>query len=372
MGGGGNTRSYSAFTLVELLVVIAIIGILIALLLPAVQAAREAARRMSCTNNLKQLSLACQVYNDAHKSFPMGSDAYGIQNGRGNVRVMSGWVMITPFIEQAALYDLFMEAYRNYGKNWDFPQATRELPVTFMACPSDGRSNSINSGHRSGAYRMSAGDYCIQVLDSDYTGHTPDFSRGAFQPMVATTLGAITDGTSNTACCTERLAGVRGEAGGIAFGGADYRRTIAQNARGAFPTVTDHSACYADDFYPQGCMDLRGPNGTFTGSVWDIQREGGWRWYDAQSIMTWANFILPPNAPSCIAASGHAAPALLPPSSNHTGGANVALVDGSVQFVSDTVGTGKLDLPAVRSGATNYGPWGALGSRNGGESATAF
>src|SRR5688500_11603163 len=101
-----------AFTLVELLVVIAIIGILVALLLPAVQAAREAARRMQCSNNLKQIALGMQNYHDTYKTFPpgrMGCDGSGPGNCTGGPDIIragtSGFVCLLPFVEQRQLYD---------------------------------------------------------------------------------------------------------------------------------------------------------------------------------------------------------------------------------------------------------------------------
>jgi prepilin-type N-terminal cleavage/methylation domain-containing protein len=105
-------RHKSAFTLVELLVVIAIIGMLIALLLPAVQAAREAARRMQCTNNLKQLGLAIHNYHDAQQEFPAGSATLGPPGSPANLTVTdvfarrSVFAAITPFIEQPAIYQI--------------------------------------------------------------------------------------------------------------------------------------------------------------------------------------------------------------------------------------------------------------------------
>ena len=103
-----RTRNERGFTLVELLVVIAIIGILIALLLPAVQAAREAARRSSCTNNLKQLALAMHNHESTYKEYPAGREgcdgACNPKNGPGT----SGFVYILPYIEQQNLYDQFM------------------------------------------------------------------------------------------------------------------------------------------------------------------------------------------------------------------------------------------------------------------------
>ena len=103
------SRRRSGFTLVELLVVIAIIGVLIALLLPAVQQAREAARRNSCTNQLKQLGLALHNYHDTFSAFPYGS--------WGSTSIVSWHVPILPFIEQGALFDRFDQTWSYGGAN---------------------------------------------------------------------------------------------------------------------------------------------------------------------------------------------------------------------------------------------------------------
>jgi prepilin-type N-terminal cleavage/methylation domain-containing protein len=143
--GGGNV---SAFTLVELLVVIAIIGILIALLLPAVQAAREAARRMQCSSKMKQLGLACHNYADVYKSFPFG----GMRRPNNNDSMSSLWaffsmwgVSILPFMEQQAAYDLYFGGASlqnatpgavnasNQGRNRELAQ----MRMAIYECPSD-------------------------------------------------------------------------------------------------------------------------------------------------------------------------------------------------------------------------------------------
>ena len=105
-------KRQSGFTLVELLVVIAIIGVLVALLLPAVQSAREAARRMSCSNNLKQLSLALHNYEDTHKTLPPA----GIDSNQ-----MSWTVLLLPYFEQQNLYDKFnfnKGAWNSFKEHW--------------------------------------------------------------------------------------------------------------------------------------------------------------------------------------------------------------------------------------------------------------
>ena len=215
MGGGGRI---SAFTLVELLVVIAIIGILIALLLPAVQAAREAARRMQCTNNVKQIGLAMHTYHDAHKSLPPGNIHLDWMNGlhdAGNVPCgMWGWpLFLLPFAEQQALYSQFDFTHRAYAYGNGYPwtphtsdrdpcgdvenQEIADKVPPFLRCPSaahgEARANSTK-------------DYAVPSVDlaerQGTAGQGNDVNRGpqyaAFYRNSGAGLSKITDGTSHT------------------------------------------------------------------------------------------------------------------------------------------------------------------------------
>ena len=147
------------FTLVELLVVIAIIGILIGLLLPAVQSAREAARRMQCTNNLKQYGLALQNYADANQGkFPYGNGVFlGLQRTSGGPASTGAQIFLLPYMEQQALYDEFLEEARNasnkalYHLNV-FKMAQRGGPIANTTCPSDGTAQSSSDDGGSTTY----------------------------------------------------------------------------------------------------------------------------------------------------------------------------------------------------------------------------
>jgi prepilin-type N-terminal cleavage/methylation domain-containing protein len=132
-------RQVRGFTLVELLVVIAIIGILIALLLPAVQAARDAARRTQCTNNLKQLALGCHGFHDAHKRFPpsvqvwRGPSPPAQQSPDTTDQYLPNWIiLILPYIEQHATYDLFALPTPVLNDN-------KTPPTVFISDPVSGR-----------------------------------------------------------------------------------------------------------------------------------------------------------------------------------------------------------------------------------------
>ncbi|MBN2293811.1 MAG: DUF1559 domain-containing protein, partial [Pirellulales bacterium] len=124
-------KSRQGFTLVELLVVIAIIGILIALLLPAVQAAREAARRMQCTNHLKQLALTAQTFHSSEGHLPAGAYCKGTQIGHCH-----SWLeKLLPFMEQQAIYDQIDFTVDNHIP--PNPEALNEKTISTLMCPTD-------------------------------------------------------------------------------------------------------------------------------------------------------------------------------------------------------------------------------------------
>ena len=159
------SRKRSAFTLIELLVVIAIIAILIALLLPAVQQAREAARRTQCKNNLKQLGIAIHNYHDVHNTVPMASGSNGGPGGRRQ----SGFVGLLPFIEQANLYNVIaaggtaasVNGNTNYAPfsavPWDNNYRAVRQRIPMLQCPSDGETTLQNPREKSN-YTFSRGD----------------------------------------------------------------------------------------------------------------------------------------------------------------------------------------------------------------------
>jgi prepilin-type N-terminal cleavage/methylation domain-containing protein len=203
-----SQKRNAGFTLVELLVVIAIIGILVALLLPAVQAAREAARRMACGNNLKQIGLALHNYHDTYKTFPPGGITQGACCGTPSYSTWS--IMLLPFLEAQNLAD----KYNNNLYNEDpANQFVREAVVEVYNCPSDihaGKIEKPESGpgaaldYRHGSYRAMGGrsdgsgwwDNADHVnLNQSWKGVLHTVGTGT---LTSEFMAAITDGTSNT------------------------------------------------------------------------------------------------------------------------------------------------------------------------------
>ena len=187
-----------AFTLVELLVVIAIIGVLVSLLLPAVQAAREAARRSQCQNHLKQLGLAMHNFHDTYGKLPAGG--YPPGTGLYHQR-MSGFVPMMPFYEQQTLYELFhVDQSQEHADNAD--AISRTVPMLF--CPSR-RGPSVGA---SGYYLPDAarGDYAFSAGGEGSHCNTTDLNNfdGMFSQNDTLTMANISDGLSNTIALGEK------------------------------------------------------------------------------------------------------------------------------------------------------------------------
>ncbi|MBR5243990.1 MAG: DUF1559 domain-containing protein [Thermoguttaceae bacterium] len=350
------------FTLVELLVVIAIIGILIGLLLPAVQAAREAARRMQCTNKLKQLCLAIQNYNDAHGKLP--GFGFGIN---ANQTPVAG---LYPFIELTSRYDAIYAPSTNSGDHDPYRGNARwNGIVDALLCPSDGSTSSV------GADKPTPINYCFSKADyvegnygswgntrspfgllqrSDEWKDT-DWGGGSYA------LNAITDGTSNTVALSERV-GSPSEYG-------SEKRSI----RGG---VAINSNAWS--ILPNACLAKRGNGSDYADGVATAGGSGENAYYYSNNNAMFQT-ILPPNAPSCTGNADFKQPMYAPPTSNHSGGVNVGMCDGSVRFISDTIscetsGTSGLagwyKYWGSATGKSTFGVWGALGTMNAGETET--
>lgn len=320
-----SLRAYRArgFTLIELLVVIAIIAILVALLLPAVQQAREAARRTSCKNNLKQLALALHNYQSTHNVFPPG--------GLGYPYVWSAHAQLLPYVEQAGLKDLLdysvppLNAFNNgsfdaaiVGRNDE--AARQRLPL--LTCPSD--QDAVPASIYGGiSYPACAGSGVNGPGTADDGSITN--ADGIIYSRSRKTFKDVIDGASNTVAFGEHLLG---DGDDSPPNGDDYRHRVIQLSMG---TQTTPAAC-----------------DTGSAPAWSGQR--GAKWINGHLADTMYNHWYGPNAglPDCH--NGFHNSALTSARSAHSGGVQVALVDGSVRFVSDRV-----DLAIWRGVATRFG-----------------
>ena len=346
------------FTLIELLVVIAIIAVLVALLLPAVQQAREAARRSTCKNNLKQIGLALHNYHDVYGRFVYRKGgAFADSSPRGNRLRLSGWMGLMPYLDQAPLFNRVAAGGGTGNKPAGGPEGWSTWgdwypgPIPVLMCPSDAGGPGANGNeHRGNSYAFSVGDHVAG-------GTSNRNARGMFAYQRCVKMRDAIDGTSNTIMMSERIRA----SFGIGNGGNEVRQTHG--------TLTGMGGLAGN---PSQCL-AQAQNGFFLDPT-QVKGFFGTRRWDGQLERNAFQTVLPPNSPSCVQGTNPNADSgtvILSASSQHTGGVHCLMVDGSVHFVSENIDTGNTAAaaPNVRgNGPSPYGVWGALGSKSGGES----
>jgi prepilin-type N-terminal cleavage/methylation domain-containing protein/prepilin-type processing-associated H-X9-DG protein len=415
-----RTEYRNGFTLVELLVVIAIIGVLIALLLPAVQAAREAARRMTCTNHLKQLGLAHHNCHDVYKVIP----PYGLGhwNPTGNWAPMP---LLLPYIEQTWRYDqIAATKFACDGPYGRLPACIGA--VSIFLCPSDpigqnatgtetATNISVNTQTVLGMtdtqfadlygnqkltmcnYVFSMGDrvrcggrpiqiqnkagqtdarspYCTVNYNPPITGtwsatNWKEVANWGGDLESAKTFASITDGLSNTIFMSER--GILDPSlAGLIKGSIIANIGVAETSGTGVWT----------EMFPQDCLNTRGIGGSYVSGTYLTRSSPYEANYPYLYFPVCNRFctVLPPNAPSCVAGTSYQNGAMLSVNSYHSGGVNAVYGDGSVKFISETINhvSNGADLsvidagnPSTVTGQSPFGIWGATGSVDGGESA---
>jgi prepilin-type N-terminal cleavage/methylation domain-containing protein len=326
MNASLRTRSrFAGFTLVELLVVIAIIGILVALLLPAIQAAREAARNTSCKNNLRQLGLATHLYSTAHKSFPPGS-ALSVNAPSHSFSVHA---RLLPYLEEENLQDLI-----DFTKSYTLQPDVTKVRVPSFVCPSDSNALPKEVGTQIYEPTSYAANYGVWFI---FNPKTQEVGSGSFAVNRAMRPAQFTDGLSKT------------------IGIAEVRANQAIVCDGKNPNTMNVPA-------PETPEKALAYGGTFNSALCHSE------WVNGMYVQTGMSTVFPPNTPMPYNNNGVTTDtdfmsirlglsvtdlsygAVISRSPHH-GRANYMLMDGSVQTASDV----------------DRNVWQALGTRNGGE-----
>lgn len=389
----------------ELLVVIAIIGVLVGLLLPAVQAAREAARRMSCSNNFKQIGLGLHNYHSAYKQLPMQMGGTTTRNtrwfepGDESNHLSLGWLVgITPFIEQQALWEqvsnpnvvdlanpgtirtppwpamgpTITDEDNEHGsgvntRNTAYAPWMTEVPT--FRCPSDPGVGLPAMGRTN--YGACIGDAVDFMADGAYfPDQDPSSSRaqnirasgrGVFVTRLKTAFRDILDGTSNTIA-----------AGEIATDLGDRdKRTITRAHFTAFNDIRDTPTLCLVDVDPER-PQFWDPSVTTLAAT---NQGRGFRWASGSATYSSINTIRPPNTEQCVTFFD-TGQGMLAPSSRHQGGVHILMADGAVRFITDSIEAGDQQIGTVHRNGNGvrapgqkspYGLWGALGTKAGRE-----
>lgn len=313
-------------SLIEVLVVIGIIGLLLAILLPAVAASREASRKTNCQSHLKQLAQASHSFHDVHRTLPMQNFVGVPRRFRGDIHAVSAWGQLLPYLDQGALHTK-IDFDETGGGGFQEPPSSQLNPamltthLPLLTCPSDnyrqgGTNYRASLGTRSGpSYARGSGAY---------------FSLG--KEYRRATFAMITDGLSQTTLCSERLLG-------------DFDPSIFDPKRDVYYVG---SVILPDDpdSVRQRCssqvIQSNSPHLSLAGATWFLNGNA-WVWY---------NHVDTPNSriADCSSAGIVISPGKVSARSMHPGGVNVAMADGAVRFVSDSI-----DLNVWRAYGTRSG-----------------
>ncbi len=418
-----NDTRKKGFTLVELLVVIAIIGVLVALLLPAIQAAREAANRSSCANRLKQLGTALHNFHSAHNRIPCGRNdpIWMAYTGRPeNVQRYSFFVTLLPFLEQEAMYDdlnSWLATAQTAGFTTSDPTANYavscesdsdwadgcysiasggtvvrnpfSVPLSVLLCPSDRAAAKFNPTHAATGqkHKPARTNYlgCFGDANAPNGNNRASWNgtvrgiltKGQDFVIVAGTdttpaktgsfiidFARITDGLSNTLFASETATRQNPNDRNIRTTSAEQ---VAESPGADFRDLVSDN--YARR--PRYCWNMMSGASYVNGQP--VSGNKGYAWAEGREPSTQFITAIPPNGPSCIRVNAFQGFATA--SSFHTGGVNAVFADGAVRFISSEVNAGNQDGylgegqsgavssdPVMYTGPSTFGVWGAMGT----------
>ncbi|MEO2015886.1 MAG: DUF1559 domain-containing protein [Fuerstiella sp.] len=341
-----NRVRQRGFTLIELLVVIAIIAILIALLLPAVQQAREAARRTECKNKLKQLGLSLHNYHDTHGAFPGNEVGCVTDTPPSRQTCWEGWsglAMILPYIDQAPLYN-----NADFNRYWNDAGAQRDVSTTFLpafVCPSDPNGGGKITGNSAPtSYALSTGPL------SHWHGRNYRLP-GMFSRQSSVRIRDVRDGTSNTILASEVQIGDFGNTKDT----VSYRNSRAGTLRRTGNATNWSPRFNASPDHLQQIQDYHARCAAGIGSTGGGQDDEAGRFWASGRVFwgPWFNTLMPPNTRyNCDNDGSVTDMQIKNASSYHTGGVQVLMGDGSVRFATENI---------------DHGIWVSLGSKGDGE-----
>jgi len=343
--------SHPGFTLVELLVVIAVIGMLIALLLPAVQAAREAGRRLQCNNKVRQIALAVQNFHSAYERFPAA--AFDQIVASQEIQRCGLFPLLLSFLEQEALfsamtvqYDPNAEPHTDMGQQIVLARRSSNVALDVLLCPSDAVGRMRFSETARNGWYLSFSNY--RACRGDLAGNDCNDYEAAVTKTIQYNMPRswaraynyvgnfqiITSGLSNTIAFSEGLIGNDSNNG-------TYKDVVAWGIPAHYCEV------------PQNCMNVKGANGLFKDENQEVHVDhdhwlGRRIWDNVPGSYAFYS-LLRPNSPNCASGYWHVWTSA---SSNHPGGVSVSFLDGSARFINETIEVKNLNR-SVRSALEN-------------------